>query len=203
MNFMMKRLEAMEHFQRKIDANPMDASAHHHLAVLARAGGDQLTHARHSRIAWLAQQQQQGGGPEVSNELALARMHEGKRDEAETLLRHTIARWPTFPHAHCNLAALLARRGEYTEALTHCTTALRLSPLDPSLHRNIARVYEQVGRPTEALAHFQRALSLAPDDAEVARRVALLTLGRGRTDVAAKHYARHRHLTGQHYDLKL
>ncbi|KAE8915167.1 hypothetical protein PF005_g5790 [Phytophthora fragariae] len=195
----MKRLEAMEHFQRKIDANPMDASAHHHLAVLARAGGDQDTHARHSRIAWLTQQ----AGPEVSNELALARIHEGKRDEAETLLRQTIARWPTFPHAYCNLAALLARRGDYTEALTHSSTAARLSPQDPSLHRNIARVYEQVGRSTEALEHFQRALSLAPDDAEVAKRVSLLTLGRGRTDVATEHYARYRKLTGQHYDLKL
>lgn len=195
----MKRLEAMEHFQRKINENPMDANAHHQLAVLARAGGSQETHSRQSRIAWLTRQ----GGPEVSNELALARIQEGQTQEAETLLCQTIARWPTFPHAYCNLAALLARRGKYTEALTHCTSALRLSPQDPSLHRNIARVYEQLGRSTEALMHFQRALSLAPDDAEVAKRVTQLSLGRNRIDVATEHYTRYRGLTGQHYDLKL
>ncbi|KAG1704242.1 hypothetical protein DVH05_006251 [Phytophthora capsici] len=189
----------MEHFQRKIDENPMDANAHHHLAVLAKAGGGQDTYARHSRIAWLTQQ----GGSEVSNELALSKLQSGQREEAEALLRQTIARWPTFPPAYCNLAVLLAKRGQYSEALTHSTTALRMSPNDPSLHRNVAQVYEQLGRSTEALMHFQRALSLAPDDAEVARRITLLSLGRGHTDVAMQHYSRHRDLTGQHYDLKL
>ncbi|KAG7399775.1 hypothetical protein PHYBOEH_007938 [Phytophthora boehmeriae] len=195
----MKRLEAMEHFQRKIDENPMDAAAHHHFAVLARAGGDHEKHFRHSRIAWLTQE----GGPQASNELALARLQSGQDQEAETLLRQTIARWPAFAPAHCNLATLLAKRGRYAEALPCCVAALRLSPQDPSLHRNLARVYEQLGRSTEALEHFQRALVLAPDDAEVARRVALLSLGRGRTDDAADHYRRYRGLTGQHYDLKL
>ncbi|KAH7484396.1 hypothetical protein KRP22_005565 [Phytophthora ramorum] len=195
----MKRLEAMQHFQRKIDENPMDVSAHHHLAVLARASGDQESHTRHARIAWLTRQ----GGPEVTNELALARIQEGQLQEAETLLCQTIARWPTFPPAYCNLAALQAKRGKYTEALGHSTTALQLSPQDPGLHRNIARVYEQLGRPTEALTHFQRVLVLVPDDAEVAKRVALLTLGRGRTEVATERYSRYRSLTGQHYDLKL
>ncbi|KAL3668820.1 hypothetical protein V7S43_006113 [Phytophthora oleae] len=195
----MKRLEAMEYFQRKIDENPMNANAHHHLAVLAKAGGDQETYARHSRIACLTQL----GGPEVSNELALTKLQGGQREEAETLLHQTIARWPTFPPAYCNLAALLAKRGQYSEALAHSATALRLAPNDPSLHRNLAQVYEQLGRSTEALTHFQRALSLVPGDAEVARRIALLSLGRGRTDVATQHYSRHRDLTGQHYDLKL
>ncbi|KAK1945694.1 putative UDP-N-acetylglucosamine--peptide N-acetylglucosaminyltransferase SEC [Phytophthora citrophthora] len=195
----MKRLEAMEHFQRKIDENPMDSNAHHHFAVLAKAGGDQDTYARHSRIAWLTQQ----GGPAVSNELALSKLQSGQHEEAETLLRLTIARWPTFSPAYCNLAVLLAKRGQYTEALSHSVTALRLSPNDPSLHRNVAQVYEQLGRSSEALMHFQRALALVPDDAVVARRVALLSLGRGRTDVATQHYSRHRDLTGQHYDLKL
>ncbi|ETK85268.1 hypothetical protein L915_09867 [Phytophthora nicotianae] len=195
----MKRLEAMEHFRRKIDENPMDANAHHHLAVSARAGGDAETHARHSRIAWLTRQE----NPEIMNELALARMQEGKHEETEALLRQTIERWPTFPHAYCNLAALLAKRGKYTEALTHSLTALQLSPHDPSLHRNIARVYEQLGRTSEALTHFQHALSLAPDDAGVAKRISMLSLGRGRTEVATEHYSRYRDLTGQHYDLKL
>ncbi|POM72189.1 Hypothetical protein PHPALM_11137 [Phytophthora palmivora] len=189
----------MEHFKRKIDENPMNTNAHHHLAVLARAREDQETYARHSRIAWLTRQ----GGPEVSNELALARMQAGHRVEAETLLRQTVARWPTFPPAYCNLAALLAKQGKYNEALTHSATALRLSPQDPSLHRNIARLYEQLGRSTEALVHFQQALNLSPNDAEVAKHVALLSLGRGRTDVAIEHYSRHRGLTGEHYDLKL
>ncbi|OWZ17229.1 hypothetical protein PHMEG_0008860 [Phytophthora megakarya] len=195
----MKRLEAMEYFSWKIEENPMNADAHHHLAVLARAGDDQETHARHSRIAWLTRQ----GGPQVSNELALARMQAGQREEAETLLRQTIDRWPMFPPAYCNLAALLAKQGKYTEALTHSAKALQLSPNDPSLHRNIARVYEHLGRPTEALTHFQHAWSLMPNDAEVARRVALLSLGRGRPDVAIGHYSRYRGLTGQHYDRKL
>ncbi|RLN74919.1 hypothetical protein BBJ28_00014717 [Nothophytophthora sp. Chile5] len=195
----MKRLEAMEYFQRKTELNPMDADAHHHLAVLARAGGDAEMHARHSRFAWLTHQ----GGPKVWNELALAQLEAGQRDEAEPLLRQTVARWPTFPCAHANMAALLARRGAYAEALPLCVAALRSSPEDPRLHRNIARVYEQLGRSAEALEHFQRALALAPDDAEVARRVALLSLGRGRTDTATQHYSRYRELTGQHFDLKL
>ncbi|KAF4042684.1 Tetratricopeptide repeat [Phytophthora infestans] len=186
----------MEHFRHKIEENPMDANAHHHLAVLARAGGDEETHARHSRIAWLTRQE----GPEILNELALARMQEEKH---ENLLRQTIANWPTFPYAYCNLSVLLAKRGKYTEALTHSSTALQLSPKEPRLHRNIARVYEQLGRSSEALAHYQRALSLAPGDAAVAKRISMLTLGRGRTEVATEHYSKYRSLTGQHYDLKL
>lgn len=195
----MKRLEAIAHFRQKTEDNPMDADAHHNLAVLYKSAGDMELYARHSRIALLTQH----GGPKVWNEHALALMQQGKVDDARTKLLEVIAQWPTFAPAYTNIAALLARTGRYEDALPHCTAAIRHSPHDPALHRNIAKVYESLGRTSEALLHYQRALALAPDDSALARRIALLSLSRGRTDASVAHYRHHRALNGDHFDLKL
>lgn len=202
----------------------MDVDAHHNLAVLFRSQGDEVMHARHSRIAWLTQ----CGGPKVWNERALALMHGGTDtsktsmlmdggisqqqalDEAWRLLQETMNFWPSFYPSYTNAAALLSRRGRYAEALPFCIRAVDLAPGDSASHRNAARVYEQLGRPSEAMHHYRQALALAPDDAEVARRLALLSLaenGSGsvalRADNAVQLYSRHRLLRGEHYDLKL
>lgn len=222
----MKRQEAIAFFQHKLDENPMDADAHHNLAVLFRSQGDAAMHARHSRIAWLSQ----CGGPKVWNERALALMDVGTtaqssalaavdgkmsaqqaQDEAWRVLNETMAFWPTFPGAYANAAALLARRGRYAEALPYCLRAVELAPSDPAMHRNAARVYEQLGRSAEAERHYRQvlALALAPEDAELARRLALVSLvggsdrASGQSGGAMQYYSRYRSLRGEHYDLKL
>jgi len=219
----MKRQEAIAFFQHKVDENPMDADAHHNLAVLFRSQGDATMHARHSRIAWLTQ----CGGPKVWNERALALMDmattaqstdrvavdgamntQQAQDEAWRILNETMTFWPTFPGSYANASVLLARRGRYTEALPYCQRAVELAPSDPAMHRNAARVYEQLGRSAEAEKHYRQALALTPGDADLAKRLALMSLaGVGerarREDAAAHFYSRYRSLRGEHYDLKL
>ncbi|TYZ66886.1 hypothetical protein PybrP1_012921 [[Pythium] brassicae (nom. inval.)] len=195
----MLREDAIAHFRHKTEENPMDADAHHHLAVLFRANGDLEMHARHARIAVLTQQ----GGPKVWNEMALALMQQNKLADARAKLQDIIGFWPTFACSYVNMSVLLARSGRYDEALGFCVAALKLAPLDPALHRNIARVFESLGRTSEALEHYQRALALAPNDSELAKRIALLSLSRGNTSSSIAHYSRHRALDGVHYDLKL
>lgn len=195
----MLREDAIAYFRRKAEENPMDADAHHNLAVLFRAAGDHQLHARHARIAVLTQE----GGPKVWNEMALALMEQGKLADARAKLQEVITFWPTFAYSYVNMSALLARGGKYDEALSFCFAALKYAPHDPALHRNAARVYEALGRTTEALAHYQRALTLAPTDSELVKRIALLSLSRGQTSSSIAHYSRHRSLDGVHYDLKL
>jgi Flp pilus assembly protein TadD len=219
----MKRQEAIAFFQHKVDENPMDADAHHNLAVLFRSQGDATMHARHSRIAWLTQ----CGGPKVWNERVLALMDmatiaqstdrvavdgamntQQAQDEAWRILNETMTFWPTFPGSYANASVLLARRGRYTEALPYCQRAVELAPSDPAMHRNAARVYEQLGRSAEAEKHYRQALALTPGDADLAKRLALMSLaGVGerarREDAAAHFYSRYRSLRGEHYDLKL
>ncbi|GAB9473174.1 Transmembrane and tpr repeat-containing protein 1 [Globisporangium polare] len=195
----MKRQDAISFFQQKAEANPMDADAHHNLAVLYKSAGDHALHARHSRIASLTQR----GGPKVANELALALMEQGKLDDAREKLEKVIACWPMFAYSYVNMSALLARKGRHHEALPFCVSALKYAPRDPALHRNIAKVYERLGRTSDALVHYQRALSLAPDDSALAKRIALLSLSRGQTSSSVAHYTHYRSLKGEHYDLKL
>lgn len=195
----MKRQDAISYFHQKAEANPMDADAHHNLAVLYKSAGDHVLHARHSRIAVLTQH----GGPKVANELALALMEQGKLDDARDKLEEVIACWPTFAYSYVNMSVLLARKGRYYEALPFCTSALKYAPQDPALHRNIAKVYESLGRTSDALVHYQRALALTPDDSALAKRIALLSLSRGQTSNSVAHYTHYRSLKGEHYDLKL
>lgn len=198
----MQRQEAIAYFEQKVEQDPMDGAAHHHLAVLCKSQGDLERHARHSRIAMLTNQ---GSGPKVRNEMALALMQQGKTQQARTLLQEVMNKWPTFPGSYANMAALAAKKGSYTEALVFCDKALGFAPQDASFHRNKAKVLEQLGRTSEALTHYQRALTLAPDDAAIAKRIALLSLSKPQqsTATAMSYYSHYRSLHGDHFDLKL
>jgi tetratricopeptide (TPR) repeat protein len=196
---MAKREEAIAYFQRKIQENAMDPEPHCQLAVLYRSMGDHEGHARHVRIATLTKD----GGPKVWHEMGLALLEQGKVHNAQLQFEQVIQYWPSFPWAYVNMSVITARHGEYAEALAFALKALEYVQDDPALHRNAAKIYEAMGKTAEALAHYQRAHLLAPEDAEVAKRIALLSLLKKNTEEAALHYEKYRHLTGQHYDLKL
>lgn len=198
----MQRQEAIAYFEQKVELDPMDGTAHHHLAVLCKSQGDLERYTHHSRIAVLTNQ---SSGPKVRNELALALIQQGKPDQARVLLQEVMSKWPSFPGSYANMAALAAKKGSYAEALVFCDKALEFAPRDASFHRNKGKVLEQLGRTSEALTHYQRSLSIAPEDAAIAKRIALLSLSRPQqsTAITMSYYSHYRSLRGEHFDLKL
>ena len=104
------------------------------------------------------------------------------------LYTDTATHRPDNPHAHYNLAKLLAESGQPAAALPHYAAALRLQPGYLAAHYNLANALCELQRPADAVAHYEAALALKPDYAKAHYNLgnALITLDR--KPAAAAHY---------------
>ncbi|MCK4470947.1 MAG: tetratricopeptide repeat protein, partial [Anaerolineae bacterium] len=66
--------------------------------------------------------------------------------------------------AHCNLATVLARQGDFEAALGTCKQAIEGWPDDPIPHQAIGHIYLEMGIFEDALPAFERARQLDPED---------------------------------------
>ncbi|MSU49134.1 MAG: tetratricopeptide repeat protein [Opitutus sp.] len=107
---------------------------------------------------------------------------------ALTIWSDTVAKAPTNPRAHYNLANALSAAGRATDAIAHYETALRFEPGYAAAHYNLGGALLQLGRADEAVTHYEAALRLEPGstDTHVNLAAALIRLGRGAD--AVKHY---------------
>lgn len=64
------------------------------------------------------------------------------------------------PTLRKNVGAVLARTGEYTQALEHSRRAIQLNPSDSMSHRNIAKIYEAMGDGRSSLEHNLKSIEL-------------------------------------------
>jgi Flp pilus assembly protein TadD len=80
------------------------------------------------------------GSPEELHNRGLARITEGKPDEALPLLRRAVALQPDNPDYHHNLGVALAHRNELDAAVACFREALRLKPEGTSALSNLGLV---------------------------------------------------------------
>ncbi len=87
--------------------------------------------------------------------------------DLETLWRDTIAKNPNSWMAQVSYAAVLLRKGQPEEALSHLRIAEQIDPNNAETQDNIGRALIQAGKIEEALSHFRKALELQPAFAAV------------------------------------
>jgi tetratricopeptide (TPR) repeat protein len=69
----------------------------------------------------------------------------GGQEQAESLLRHSIALDSQNWESHYELGLLLSKKRAYREAAEELTRGIELNPKDPLPHYHLARVYDRLG----------------------------------------------------------
>jgi Tfp pilus assembly protein PilF len=115
----------------------------------------------------------------------------------ETLWHHALEVTTDNDVAHYNVAALLLRRGQVDEAISHYEEALKIQPDDREtryhlshalLHASLGNALTQKGRLDEALTHYRKAVELRDDFADAHSNLASLLARKGETSEAIMHY---------------
>jgi len=82
-------------------------------------------------------------------------------DQAEALLRKSIARNGEFWESHFELGVLLDQREKFEDAAREMRRSIELSPNDPVPHYRLARLYDRLGKTAEARAERELHARLA------------------------------------------
>jgi tetratricopeptide (TPR) repeat protein len=97
----------------------------------------------------------------AKNQLAIDLFMLGDEQEAFTLWRETIRKWPKFDQPRYNMALALSRQGKTADAIKEYEGLLEVRPDFNAGHYNLALLLLERGRIEEALAHFREALALS------------------------------------------
>jgi Flp pilus assembly protein TadD len=124
------------------------------------------------------------------NNLGVARLAQGRIDDALAHYRAAIDADPSNAHAHSNLGQALLRRGDLSAAEPTLREAVRLAPRFAEAHHNLGLVLSQRGDIAGAISAQETALRVRPDyaGAHVALGSALDARGApGDADAALAH----------------
>jgi tetratricopeptide (TPR) repeat protein len=87
-----------------------------------------------------------------------------------------------------DMAAALAKKGDYTAAIREWTKALEMSPGDARALNNFGLSLARAGKRDEAIAQYRAALAAKPDYSEAHNNLALALADAGRADEAIDHF---------------
>jgi len=150
--------DAVEKYQRALELNPDNPSAHRGLGTaLAMRGMLEEARAHFARSIQLE--------PEVAethSNLAIVLQRQRKFREAVEPGREAIRLDPQNAMAQLTLGLVLLELGQIEEGRTHLSEAVRLVPGEPSFRSRLARVLLSEGKPEEAVGHFRRVLEQNP-----------------------------------------
>lgn len=115
----------------------------------------------------------------------------------ESLWNHALAVTSDNDLAHNNVAALLMRRGQVDDAISHYEKALKLRLNNREthyhlsvalLHNNLANALAQKGLIDEAIVHYRKAVQLRDDFADAHSNLATMLAQKGETAEAIAQY---------------
>ncbi|KAM9403265.1 protein O-mannosyl-transferase TMTC1-like isoform 1-T1 [Salvelinus alpinus] len=158
--------EAIHHYKTALRLCPRHASAMNNLGTLTRHPED----AEHYyRTALDTNPQHNRALFNLGNLLK----SQGKKEEAEALLRDSIRYGPHFADAYSSLASLYAEQKRFAEANDVYLQGIESCPDSSDLHNNYGVFLVDTGEGALAAAHYQHAVRLKP-----AHYVAMVNLGR-------------------------
>jgi Flp pilus assembly protein TadD len=115
----------------------------------------------------------------------------------ESLWNHALAISADNDVAHNNVAALLMKRGQLDEAISHYKQALAAQPNNGEthyhlsvalLHNNLGNALARKGLLDEAIVHYRKAVELRDDFADAHSNLAAMLAQKGQTTEAIAHY---------------
>jgi len=96
----------------------------------------------------------------------------GKREEAEPLLRKSIAENAEFWESHFELGGVFEAKHDFAGAAREFSRAAELNPKNPGAHYRLARVYDRLGKTDEAKAEHALHEKLTQEENAFIRRQA-------------------------------
>lgn len=129
--------------------------------------------------------------PQVLLLLIEVKWLETKREEAITLLRSYLQKYPEDGNAQLRLAEFQVHRGKFTEAINHLKRLWKKYPDNLSIRRELAHVYEMKGENDEARKLLDPFVSEHREDPEMARLYANLEIQEKRYESAIEIVTRH------------
>jgi tetratricopeptide (TPR) repeat protein len=87
-----------------------------------------------------------------------------------------------------DVAADLAKKGEYAQAIPEWTKALAMSPGDARAHNNFGQTLAHAGKTDAAIAEFKKAIAARPQYPEAQNNLAVALAGAGHTSEAISLY---------------
>jgi tetratricopeptide (TPR) repeat protein len=96
----------------------------------------------------------------------------GQRDEAEALLRKSVAENDEFWESHFELGGVLESKRDFAGAAREFHRAAELNPKNPGVHYRLARVYDRLGKGEEAKAEHALHEKLTQEENTFIRRQA-------------------------------
>ena len=92
--------------------------------------------------------------------------------------------------AHANLAAALAKQGDFDEAMVHFRRCIELIPDNAADYCNLAVALAGQGKKDEAIANFRKTVEIDPNASVPHSNLAMLLADRGDVDEAIVHFRR-------------
>ena len=108
-------------------------------------------------------------------------------EEAAEMYRESLELDPESPSAHYNLAASLARAGEFAEAERHFRAALEKQP-NSQTYTGLGIVLWQQGRADEAIASLNDAIEADPKNAAAYDQLGTILVRQGKLEEAVSSY---------------
>jgi tetratricopeptide (TPR) repeat protein len=126
-----------------------------------------------------------------------ARIQTSYWSSTESLWKHALEVTTDNDVAHYNVAALLLRRGQVDDAISHYQKAVNIRSDNREthhhlsvalLHASLGNALTRKGRLDEALVHYRKAIELRDDFADAHSNLASLLARKGETAEAIAHY---------------
>lgn len=109
-------------------------------------------------------------------------------DEAEKLFDKALLLAPNIHDTHTNVGMMLARRGQYEQALFHFREALKVNPNFAPAYYGIGQVYKFLGKTDLAIENYRKALEFSPKYPEGSYQLAQVLENTGRPGEAVDLY---------------
>jgi len=176
--------EAIFHYSRALQIDPVDPIAHRNLGSALQLQGklDQAIECYRRAL------QIKPDEAKTHYNLACALSGMGKTDEAIIQYYQALQIRPDYADAENNLGNTLSSQGKIKEAIAHYGQAIRINPSHARAHNNLGNILQSQGHASQAVTHYRKALRIKPDDPEVHYNLGNALKSQGKLDEAIAHY---------------
>ncbi len=177
-----KSEEAVVALEKALEVDPKHWKSHNNMALASIDIGELELAEAHYRESLTIEPQ-----PAIYNDLGFVLERQGLSYEAVEMYRKSLELDPESETAQFNLAASLARSGEFAEAETYFRKVLANDPSSKA-YSGLGIVLLQQGRVDEAIASLRKAIEVDPGNAVPYDQLGSILVQQGKLEEAASTY---------------
>ena len=179
-----KSQEAVAALEKAIATDPKHVKSLNNMALASIDLGELELAEAHYRESLAIEPQ-----PSIYNDLGFVLERQGLPEEAAEFYRRSLELDPRSASANYNLAASLARRGEFGEAEGYFRSALAVKASGP-VYTGLGIVLSEQGRFEEAATVLERAIEAEPENGAAYEQLGKIQVEQGKLEEAAATYRR-------------